>query len=173
MTTDNFLIRSFDPRDAGDLYLLSIGQKEPLLTTTFWRTWSLFDFENYIKTAITNESYKLCISAKLKGEFITVGSVELNQISWIHGRAELGIFILSSQHKGKGMGTFAVNHITNWAFDVLRLHRVYCKVSATNEPMVKVLAKCGYIEEGVWKDHFYFNGKHIDALLFAKISTNY
>ncbi|OXR47998.1 UDP-4-amino-4,6-dideoxy-N-acetyl-beta-L-altrosamine N-acetyltransferase [Pusillimonas sp. T2] len=76
--------------------------------------------------------------------------------------AEWGFYKDPGAAKGTGvnMGRLALSY----AFDTLRLHRVYGKVIADNLASIELHRKLGFVQEGVLRDHFGSND-HFDSVL--------
>lgn len=85
----------------------------------------------------------------LDGEVI--GDIELDQIAWRSGEAELRIEIFDNKWHGEGYGTDAVLTLLNHAFVTMNLSRVYLRVHATNEIALRCYEKAGFKKEGKLK----------------------
>ena len=78
---------------------------------------------------------------KSSGEFI--GNIELMDVH--DAAAELGIAITAGKQE-LGYGTEAIQAVTKYAMDVLRLNRIYLKVYPDNIRAIHVYEKCGFRE---------------------------
>lgn len=77
-----------------------------------------------------------------------VGDIELNHIAWRSGDAELRVRIGDKSLWGRGFGTEAVRLMLSYAFDHLRLKRVYLRVLASNRRAIASYRKAGFKSEG-------------------------
>lgn len=82
--------------------------------------------------------------------------------------AEIGYW-LAQKHWGRGVMTRAVGLFTPWVMDELRLHRLFATVLETNPASARVLAKCGYDEEGVQRCAVVKHGRVLDVRVLAKV----
>lgn len=98
-----------------------------------------------------------------------LGNVSIDSIDSKHRNARLSIFLADSESRGKGYGSEALNLLIEYAFDFLNLHKVWVKMDTDDPRVVRFYEKCGFIQEGVLKQHEFKNGKYIDKILFAKI----
>lgn len=70
----------------------------------------------------------------------------------------------------KGIGTIAVEYMTKYGFEVLKLHRIYAEVFENNVGSMLVLEKNGYKREGVLRDNVFKNGKYLDSVLYGNLN---
>ncbi|MBC8319181.1 MAG: GNAT family N-acetyltransferase [Bacteroidetes bacterium] len=105
-----------------------------------------------------------------KGNYI--GNIGLVLGTDVYNRsAEIGYF-LGEQFWNKGIMTMAVNLITNYGFEILNLVRIHTGIFDYNLASVRVLEKCGFQKEGVFKRAVFKNGKFNDEIRFAKLRTD-
>ncbi|MBI5195885.1 MAG: GNAT family N-acetyltransferase [Nitrospirae bacterium] len=98
-----------------------------------------------------------------------IGNIGLHEINWIHRRAELAILIGEKDAQLKGYGTEAINLLAAHAFNKLNLHRIGLGVNAHNEAAIRAYKKAGFVEEGIFRDHFLRNGLFTDVVRLAVI----
>jgi len=70
---------------------------------------------------------------------------------------------------GNGIATTALNLLTDYAFTTLEKERVYTGVFDYNLASQKVLEKCGYKKEGVFKNALIKDGKLYDEVRYARL----
>jgi ribosomal-protein-alanine N-acetyltransferase len=83
-------------------------------------------------------------------------------------RAEIGYW-LAKPYWGQGIMTAVVGRLCEFAFAELNLVKIEAQVFAGNAPSAKVLAKCGFVQEGYLRKHHLKDGKYLDAKLFALV----
>ncbi|MBK5195810.1 MAG: GNAT family N-acetyltransferase [Proteiniphilum sp.] len=102
-----------------------------------------------------------------KGEY--VGNIGLHLASDVYRKsAEIGYFI-GEPFWNKGIVTRAVRLITEWGFNHLDIVRIYTGVFEFNKASQRVLEKCGFIREGIFRKVVFKNGTFCDEVRFAKI----
>ncbi|NLM40847.1 MAG: GNAT family N-acetyltransferase [Firmicutes bacterium] len=89
---------------------------------------------------------RLLYQILLKDEVI--GEVELDQIAWRSGEAELKIAIFDTDKQRHGLGTDAVTTLVAHAFGSMNLKRVYLRVHASNAVAIRCYEKAGFKKEG-------------------------
>lgn len=73
-----------------------------------------------------------------------IGELSFKRIDREKSRCELGIMLLTDDHKGHGYGTEAFRMAVDYAFDTLGLHAVYADTMGSNVRMQHILHKLGF-----------------------------
>lgn len=97
-----------------------------------------------------------------------VGSIGLNHISKEHDCAEVGYW-LAKKYWGYGIMTKAVEEIIKFAFNKLKLNRVYARVFTFNKASAKVLEKSGFKLEGHLIKNVKKEGKYYDSFVYGLV----
>jgi len=97
---------------------------------------------------------------------VLLGTTEL-RLSPPNRRAEVGISVLDRTHWGHGYGTEAMRLVLEYAFDELELIRVELTTDAANARAIRSYEKCGFIREGLMRNHRVFAGVVGDTLMMA------
>jgi RimJ/RimL family protein N-acetyltransferase len=96
-------------------------------------------------------------------EGVHIGSIGLTL--GIGGKvAVFGIEIGDTDYWGKGYAFAAMSLLMEYAFTVLKLHKVELGVFAFNKRAIKLYQKIGFKIEGVKKDHLFYEGKYYDEV---------
>lgn len=99
-----------------------------------------------------------------------VGNVWLWDIDERHRKAEIRIVVGDASFSGHGLGTEAIDLLSRYAFDNLRLHRVYAYVLAFNERARRAFEKAGFIVEGVLKEDRLSAGRRVDVYVLGRVA---
>ncbi len=83
--------------------------------------------------------------------------------------AEIGYWIGES-FWGKGIATKAIELITNYGFEDLKLARIHAGVFELNIASMKALEKNGYKREGIFKKAIFKNDKVFDEHKYFKLN---
>ena len=98
-----------------------------------------------------------------------VGSIGLNLQSDVYRQsAEIGYWI-GEPFWGKGIVKRAVDLMTDYGFNTLGLIRLYTGICDYNKASQRVLEKCGFEQEGIFKNAIVKNGKICNEIRFAKL----
>jgi RimJ/RimL family protein N-acetyltransferase len=82
--------------------------------------------------------------------------------------AEIGYFI-GEPYWNKGIVTKAVKLITEYGFQHLGIIRIQTGVFEYNTASQRVLEKCGFVKEGVFRKSVIKQGKLWDEVRYAKL----
>lgn len=85
--------------------------------------------------------------------------------------AKLGYWV-SRTDMNRGHGRAAVKALTDFAFDILSLHRVEAAVKADNAPSIRVLESNRYTYEGTGRGLLRINGEWADHAIYARLRTD-
>jgi RimJ/RimL family protein N-acetyltransferase len=96
-----------------------------------------------------------------------VGVVGLDDLDLVNGSAPLGIFIGDAADQGRGYGSDAIQALLRFAFDSLRLERVWLDVYAFNERATRVYERAGFVREGVLRHALWREGQWWDDVRMA------
>lgn len=102
-----------------------------------------------------------------------VGSVYLRDIDLNNKKCEYGIFIGEDDCRGKGIGSAAAKLILDYAFEVLKLNRVYLRVFDYNKSAIRSYEKAGFKYEGTFKDDVIIEGKPYNIVYMAILSDEW
>lgn len=100
-----------------------------------------------------------------------VGFLWLFDVEDVLGRAQLGYWIAPDEQR-QGYATEAAELGVRYAFDERGLHRVMARVFVTNDASRRVLEKVGFEREGTLRDHYYVDGKHVDAHVYGLLDDD-
>jgi len=127
------------------------------------------DAKKWLKRTTTEYQKKplrnLNLAIEINGE--VSGCISLRKIEKEH-KAELGYW-LARKHWGKGIMSRAVLSMTNFAFNELKLRKVYACVFTGNIGSAKVLTRNSYKKERLLKKHVMKGDKLKNEYLFSKI----
>jgi RimJ/RimL family protein N-acetyltransferase len=98
-----------------------------------------------------------------------VGSCQLLGIDSTERTAELRIRIGDEGSRARGRGTEAVELLTRFGLEDLRLERIWLEVFQTNRPALRVYEKAGFRREGVRTGAAVIAGRAKDVILMSLV----
>ena len=104
------------------------------------------------------------------GEALHVGNVWLWAIDRRHRKAELRVVIGDAAARGRGIGVAAIDRMCRYAFDELKLHRIYANVLAINPAGRRAFERAGFALEGALRDDRLAGDRFIDTYVMARVS---
>jgi len=106
-------------------------------------------------------------------EDVPVGLIGLINIDNINSKAEYYISIGRHDLKRKGIATTATELILEYAFNDLKLNKVYLNVDEENEAACRLYEKIGYKIEGLFIKDMLHKGKLINRKRYAIFSDDF
>lgn len=159
-------LREYTKTDADRLvYLANNENVSRYLVYTFPYPYTILDALWWIETGSKlNGSITKVI--EYEGDF--VGSVGINpQTGWKSHIAEIGYWI-AEEYWGQGIASQALAIMSDLAFSDMKYKKLFAPVLGPNKASMRVLEKCGYVLEGVFKREFLKNGQYFDGYYYAR-----
>ena len=93
---------------------------------------------------------------------------------WDHENrhADIGYHLLPAQW-GKGYATEASHALIQWSFEHLDLHRIQADCTVGHIASERVLLKCGFKVEGIWRENYWEHGRFVDVKQFGLLRHEY
>lgn len=169
---ERVILRQLVPADAGRVAAFhrdnvarlarwSPPAPEGLLTETYWRerlAQGLLEFE-------TGSSLRLHVLRRDDRGDAVLGEVNLSQIArGPFQNAYLG-YKLDHRAEGQGLMTESLRLLVAHAFGAMRLHRISANYMPENARSARVLARLGFVPEGIAKDYLFIDGAWRDHVL--------
>jgi ribosomal-protein-alanine N-acetyltransferase len=128
------------------------------------------DLERWYESSQANGNEKIFSIKTHEGEYL--GNIELRDIDWWSGKAELGIVIGEAESMQQGIGREAVNLLCQFAFEQMRLERISARVLEFNIRAQKTFEACGFVREGRERKSHFSDGVHHDVCLFSRLKSD-
>lgn len=87
-------------------------------------------------------------------------------------KAEYGFFIGEAKEKGKGIGTEMLKLTMDFAYQELKIHKLFARAFANNPASIHSFLKNGFEQEAYLKDEEFVNGEYRDVVFLAKINPD-
>lgn len=122
----------------------------------------------YIKKTIKDEKENkvATFGIALKENNRIIGVIDLSHIDIKNKNAEIGYWI-GEKYWGKGLIMEAIGIVLKFAFNRLRLHRIYATLCEENVRSERVLKKCLFKYEGLLRDARYKHKKWHNELIYS------
>ena len=86
--------------------------------------------------------------------------------------AELAV-VMCPVCQNQGLGQEGIGLMLDYAFRQMNMNRVYLKVHADNARAVRCYEKCGFVREGILRQHAYFDGEYRDVICMGILRSEY
>ncbi len=169
LTDGNITLREFSQKDKYRLVELA-NNREIFnnLRDAFPHPYTLQNAENFIDMCQKTKPPQLFA---IEYDGLYVGNIGLHKETDVYRKsAEIGYF-LGESYWNKGIMTKAVNLICEYGFSKLDIVRIHTGVFDYNIPSQKVLEKCGFCKEAVFKNAIYKNDTLCDEVRYSKLKS--
>jgi ribosomal-protein-alanine N-acetyltransferase len=102
-----------------------------------------------------------------------VGTIGIKDLNLVDGSGGLGISVGAEEDRGRGYGSDALRALLRFAFDELRLVRVWLDVYDMNEGAQRVYERVGFVREGILRRAAYREGMHHDVHRMAVLADEW
>lgn len=101
-----------------------------------------------------------------------IGHTALVAQDLVDGTAEVHL-MLDPRYRGQGYGTDALDALTDLAFGELPMHRLQADTHTGNTAALTVLAKSGFVEEGIRRSACLHRGRRHDLAVLSLLRTEW
>jgi diamine N-acetyltransferase len=159
-------LRQVEPQDATKLLL---WENDP----AHWKVsdtevpFSMHEIMNYIDHAHNiraNKQLRFIICLNDSGK--QIGTIDLYEVSFKHGRAGIGILIGESDERSNGYASQSLELIIEYCNDMFGFHNLVCSIHADNKASINLFEKQGFEKIGVRKEWYLEKKERIDELLY-------
>ena len=158
LNIENYILDKLKPTDANQLYQFLYDNQERFklfFPVTLEMNSSLEKTKDYIsiknKEIEERTNFTLAIRDKNKEEI--AGLIIIKKIDWDKKQGEFA-YCIGSEFEGKGLTSFAVKEMTNFAFDELGLKTLQIIAHKTNFGSVKVAENNGFVWQSTLQNEF-------------------
>ncbi|MGC9470892.1 MAG: GNAT family N-acetyltransferase [Bacteroidales bacterium] len=161
----NLKLRPLRPQDAPVLARLANNEKISInLRDAFPHPYTLKDALDFIGMCMKCAPVNVFA---IDWEGLYVGNIGIHPEKDVYRRSgEIGYF-LGEPYWNKGIMTRAVRLTVEYGFGELDLVRIHTGVFEYNVASQKVLEKCGFVKEGVFRKAVFRQGKLVDEIRYA------
>jgi ribosomal-protein-alanine N-acetyltransferase len=108
----------------------------------------------------------------LKGDDRLIGSGGHWRLLKQHQRSEIG-YELAPEYWGQGLVAEAFGAILRFGFERMGLHSVEAQIDPANRASRRVLEKLGFVQEGYFRENYYFDGVFTDTAIFSLLKCDW
>jgi RimJ/RimL family protein N-acetyltransferase len=120
------------------------------------------DFEREAEKGGRDDAY---FAIEVDGVFI--GHCGLWKVNATARTAEFGIGIGEKSYWGKGYGREAITLLIEYGFRYRNFRRLWLEVNASNERAIRAYLACGFVKEGLLREHVWSDGRYDDLVLMG------
>ncbi len=169
LTTERLNLRELRNDDAPALFAMRSDERvmrhigRPRATT-------LADAEELIVTIARdrNENNGITWALTIKGNDTLIGTIGFYRMQKEHFRAEVG-YMMHTDHWRKGLMGEALDAVVAQAFKGFGLHSIEAVTDPENTASNRLLARHGFLREGLFRENFFWNGKFYDSAVWSRL----
>lgn len=159
----NVRLRPFEQEDI-ETYRRWINDPEIMTLIDRFRPVSRYEHERWYRQLVRRNDAVVFAIETVPGRRY-VGNVWLWNIEWHHGRAE--VRIVMGKRRGRGLGTEALRMIRQYAFERLKLVKLYAYVLDINVRARKAFEKAGFRVEAHLENDRNAGGKRVGTWILS------
>ncbi len=146
LTTERLTLRAPVAKDAGDITRLANNPKVASMMTAMPHPYALEDAHQFIRRVAEpdRQGCTYALTEQRTAAFLGCAGLSIDG----EGRMQLG-FWLGEPHWGKGFATEAAHALTDFAFERLKIERLFTRCRLTNTASRRVIEKCGFQFTGI------------------------
>lgn len=164
------VLRAMERDDLKQLHILRQHVDLEIMGGGDWMPYSLAAMEKYFDKHIEREdNHRFIIEADNK----IIGDIGLHHVDRANNCTSFGIGILDPDYLGKGYGRDAINVLLDYVFRIHSFRRIWLEVAATNPRAIGAYTACGFIQEGLLREHNFQEGQYIDAIVMGLLRTEW
>ena len=129
---------------------------------------TLSEHQNWWKSVEKNKTQQYFMY-ELKG--VALGVVSFNKINAQSKNSSWAFY--ASPEATRGTGSKMEFLALDYAFEQLKLHRLYCEVLCFNSSVIKLHEKFGFKVEGILREHHRVNDKYVDVSQLGILSREW
>lgn len=168
---ERIYLRRLTEYDASESYVRWMNDPDinQYLESRFY-THSIESTKAFIRSVTNDNNYLFGIFDKNNDKHI--GNIKVGGINHYHKYADIGFLIGEKSYWGKGIATEAIGLATDFAFNTLKLHKLWGGAYSPNTGSVKAFVKNGYKQEGIKHSQYLCHGEYVDDVMYGKVNPN-
>lgn len=167
ISSENFpliYLQTIDEQDANEKYVqwLNDPQINQYLETRFYQQ-DLESVSAFIANIIANPNEHL-FTIRLKATNKHIGNIKVGAINNHHSIGDISLFIGDKNSWGKGIAQQAIQLISRYSFDRLKLRKLCAGAYKPNIASTKAFLTSGYIQDGIRESHYTLHQQPCDLV---------
>ncbi len=162
IVSERLLLKPISMEHCTETYVGWMNDPDVILYLESGGNYTIELLKEYIDTSMKKGVFFWGIHLKENEKHI--GNIKIDPINYRHGFGEYGILMGDKEEWGKGYAKEASKLCIDFCFDVLKLRKVNLGVIAVNKGAVELYKKLGFVIEGLFKEHGFYDNKLEDLI---------
>jgi ribosomal-protein-alanine N-acetyltransferase len=103
---------------------------------------------------------------------LLIGSIGFVRVKKEHYRGEIGYLLDTAFHQ-KGFMSEALKVVLQYGFSEVKFHSVEAIIEPENIASANLLKKHGFLQEALFKEDYYFEGKFLDTAVYSLLERDH
>ncbi len=167
LENDEIQLRALEPEDLDLLYKWENDTNLWIHGNTL-SPYSKLALREYISDTQQTDIYQakqLRLMIELKSNNAVIGTVDIYDFDFHHGKAGIGILI-DSDHRQCNYATEVLDLIQEYVFGFLQINQLYAFIANDNNNSIKLFEKCGYKQSGLLNQWIYCSDQYKDVRIY-------
>jgi pseudaminic acid biosynthesis N-acetyl transferase len=104
---------------------------------------------------------------------IPVGLANVYDINTSHRRAYWAFYLADPTVRGRGVGSATERFVLRYAFEELALNKLCCEVLGSNEAVVAMHSKFGFVVDGTLRSHIWKQDHFEDVVALSMLAEEW
>ena len=143
-----------------DALFLRLSGAEPARPRT---AWAIEEWLNQLDKSST----EMMFAIRLRSTNELIGLAGIDDILWSSRVGGIFVAFGNRTHWGQGYGSEALQLLLTYAFSELNLYRLQVTIFSYNTRSIAMVEKCGFKQEGVYRQFVQRDGQRYDMFLFG------
>lgn len=167
LKTNRLLLRQLEPADVNEVFIMRTDDRamEYIDRAKCKSTEEALAFIEMLNR-LENNNESITWGITFQGQKNIVGTICIWHIDVDNYRAEVGYTMLPD-YFGKGIMQESLAKVLEYAFQQLKLHSVEARVNPGNSASIKLLERSGFVREAYFKEHYLYEGKFKDTVVYS------
>ncbi len=111
-----------------------------------------------------------CLFGIFNGDDKIIARISLYSYNSRNKSVEIG-YILNANYQAKGIMSNAIKFLVLQLFSTGDFNKIYCQTASFNQKSLALLNRCGFVKEGILRQHHEYDGKLYDDIIFSKLQS--
>ena len=127
--------------------------------------------ENWFDKTLKDDTRRDFIIESDEGK--PIGVTGLIGITLIHRTAEYYLAIGEEKYRGRGLGTYTLRLLAEWAFNTLDLHKIWGTARIQNKASIAMMKKVGFKTEATLREEKYISNRRENLMRMGLLRREY
>lgn len=173
LETERLTLRVIAPGDEDAICAVTSDQEVSDNTSTLPFPYERSDAEAFIERVRQGieSGTEVCFGVRLRETGTLIGTMGV-VLTTEHERGDIG-YLFGREYWGQGYASEACAAVVAYAFSAFDIHKLTAAWYGDNPASGRVLEKCGFMREGMQREHYIRGGRRRDSVSMGLLRSEY